>query len=167
MDFDGLTSMATLGRDFELLPATLAKLQYLCIDIPRCPRRLLFAWQLDLLHYWFALSLPEQQTDFKQYLDWRSRSTVLARGSAHTGATRLLGGNLSVEAPHPFCTHALTSRDLGILASLLHGKADKEIAVDLGISLRTVRYYLSRLFIAFGVHGRSELLSVFILQDPH
>lgn len=61
----------------------------------------------------------------------------------------------------------LTGRQREILALLLHGKSNKEIARELSISPLTVRNHISVLFRQFGVKRRKDLAEmVEVLQSP-
>ena len=51
----------------------------------------------------------------------------------------------------------LSPRQTEIVRHVLEGKADKQIALELSISLATVRTHLRRLFIKFGLSDRLEL----------
>ena len=53
---------------------------------------------------------------------------------------------------------ALPARQAEIVKHLMHGKSDKQIAHELGISLATVRTHLSRLFRRFDSSDRMELI---------
>ncbi len=58
-------------------------------------------------------------------------------------------------------THVqLTPRELATLRSLADGKANKEIASELGISERTVKTHLGHLFEKLGVTSRTEAIKV-------
>jgi DNA-binding CsgD family transcriptional regulator len=61
---------------------------------------------------------------------------------------------------------ALNSRQAEILAMLCSGKRNKEIAYQLGLSERTVKWYISQLFLIFGVFNRTELVVV-VCKDLH
>jgi two-component system NarL family response regulator len=54
----------------------------------------------------------------------------------------------------------LTPRELSALRLMADGKANKEIAVDLGISERTVKTHLGHLFEKLGVTSRTEAVKV-------
>ena len=54
----------------------------------------------------------------------------------------------------------LTPRELSALRLMADGKANKEIAVDLGISERTVKAHLGHLFEKLGVTSRTEAVKV-------
>ncbi|MFC3682471.1 response regulator [Hydrogenophaga luteola] len=56
---------------------------------------------------------------------------------------------------------SLTPQQLVVLAQLLEGHSNKEIARRTGLSNGTVRNYVSEVFIAFAVHSRSQLLAMF------
>jgi DNA-binding NarL/FixJ family response regulator len=58
-------------------------------------------------------------------------------------------------------THVqLTPRELATLRSMADGKANKEIATELGISERTVKTHLGHLFEKLGVTSRTEAIKV-------
>ena len=58
-------------------------------------------------------------------------------------------------------THVqLTPRELSALQLMADGKANKEIAADLGISERTVKTHLGHLFEKLGVTSRTEAVKV-------
>lgn len=52
----------------------------------------------------------------------------------------------------------LTPRERDVLHLLTSGKADKEIALALGVTTRTVRYHISNLFRKANVFTRAELI---------
>jgi DNA-binding NarL/FixJ family response regulator len=54
----------------------------------------------------------------------------------------------------------LTQRELEVLRLVASGKADKEIATALRISVRTVRYHVSNIFRKVKVSTRAELIVV-------
>lgn len=54
----------------------------------------------------------------------------------------------------------LTARERDVLHGLLHGKSNKMIALDLGISPRTVEIYRAHLMDKLGTHSLSETLKV-------
>jgi DNA-binding NarL/FixJ family response regulator len=51
----------------------------------------------------------------------------------------------------------LTDREREVLARVLQGQSNDEIATGLGIAVKTVETYLSRMFGRFGVSSRTEL----------
>ena len=51
----------------------------------------------------------------------------------------------------------LTEREHAILAGVIRGRSNDELALDLGIARKTVEAYLSRLFARYGVMTRTEL----------
>jgi len=46
----------------------------------------------------------------------------------------------------------------------LEGFSEKEVAVELGISVNTVHCYVKRIYLRFGVNTRAELLGIFIKE---
>jgi DNA-binding NarL/FixJ family response regulator len=53
----------------------------------------------------------------------------------------------------------LSRREREVLISILNGLTNKEIASELHISERTVKFHVSRLFQKFGAHRRSDLIA--------
>lgn len=51
----------------------------------------------------------------------------------------------------------LTKREHDVLAGVVNGRSNDEIAADLGVSRKTVEVYLSRLFVRSGAQSRTEL----------
>ncbi|QNP47421.1 PAS and helix-turn-helix domain-containing protein [Diaphorobacter aerolatus] len=64
--------------------------------------------------------------------------------------------DISAERP---VTTALTARERQIAQFLVSGKSSKQIAADLGISLRTVEAHRGRLIRKFDVSGTNELIA--------
>jgi DNA-binding NarL/FixJ family response regulator len=52
----------------------------------------------------------------------------------------------------------LSERQAQIVRLLVQGKADKQIAYELGVSTSTIRTYMDRLFRRFNLHDRVELI---------
>jgi DNA-binding NarL/FixJ family response regulator len=59
---------------------------------------------------------------------------------------------------------ALTPRQLDVLRLIAQGKRMKEIAADLGISVRTVEGHKSQLHIALGAESTADLIKFAIKQ---
>jgi len=53
---------------------------------------------------------------------------------------------------------ALSPQQARIVGLILRGMRDKQIAAELGLSVPTVRTYLSRVFVRVGVQDRVELI---------
>ena len=58
---------------------------------------------------------------------------------------------------------ALTAQEYRLLAEVAKGKTDKEAAAELGLSPKTARNYLDRIFSKLGVHTRTEAATIFIV----
>lgn len=56
---------------------------------------------------------------------------------------------------------ALAARELRVLAEVAQGKTDKEVAVALGLTTKTARNYLDRIFAKLNVHTRTEAALLF------
>lgn len=55
------------------------------------------------------------------------------------------------------CPASLSPRQREVLHSVIHNRANKEIASKLNITVRTVKFHISTLLSKFGVESRSEL----------
>jgi DNA-binding CsgD family transcriptional regulator len=60
------------------------------------------------------------------------------------------------------CRIEFAPRQREILALVAEGLADKEIAVKLGVSARTVRTHLERLYQRYGLHSRSAAVALWM-----
>jgi DNA-binding CsgD family transcriptional regulator len=72
-------------------------------------------------------------------------------------------GHMPLAAPAP---PGLPPRLGQVLDRLLRGAAVKRVAVDLGLSVWTVREHVQRLYRHFGVNGRDELMARFVDGRP-
>lgn len=61
---------------------------------------------------------------------------------------------------------ALSTQERRVLALVVEGKTNKEIGVDLGLSEKTVRNYLSNAFQKLGVSRRSQAAVLFSKAEP-
>ena len=85
---------------------------------------------------------------------------VFFRGGGPIQAQDLRRQRESSTAPRP--SLALTPRQGEIVECIASGMPDKQIAVRLGISQRTVRTHIERLFRTAGVHSRAQAVAVFL-----
>jgi DNA-binding NarL/FixJ family response regulator len=70
-------------------------------------------------------------------------------------ASKLLQRMASPAAP-PAASGALTAREAQVLRLLAHGRANKEIAAELVISERTVKFHVSSILAKLGAGNRTE-----------
>jgi ATP/maltotriose-dependent transcriptional regulator MalT len=75
----------------------------------------------------------------------------------HQELCQLIGRQLALTTPGPEVA-SLPSQLRRVLACLMQGDAEKQIASRLGISRHTVSRHLQRLYGRFGVHSRGELM---------
>jgi DNA-binding CsgD family transcriptional regulator len=61
---------------------------------------------------------------------------------------------------------ALAPRVQATLVRLLRGESEKAVAAALGISVHTVHSYVKRIYRAYGVQSRAELLATFLSSPP-
>ncbi len=73
------------------------------------------------------------------------------QGAGHVAWSAGLDGPCCIEFPPRQCE---------ILALLADGLADKEIAARLGLSTRTIRTHLERLYSRYGIHSRSAAVAL-------
>jgi two-component system, NarL family, nitrate/nitrite response regulator NarL len=62
-------------------------------------------------------------------------------------------------------TRSLSPQQLQIVQAIVAGCSNKDIALDLAVSERTVKYHLTRIFNKFGVAGRIELARYSLEND--
>ncbi|MDI6868669.1 MAG: helix-turn-helix transcriptional regulator [Coprothermobacterota bacterium] len=55
----------------------------------------------------------------------------------------------------------LTKKEMGVLDQLLQGKSNREIAVSLNISEKTVEKHLTSVYQKLGVSGRAEAITFY------
>jgi DNA-binding CsgD family transcriptional regulator len=58
-----------------------------------------------------------------------------------------------------------SEREKDVVKLLLQGRGNKQIALELGISTRTVEFHLSNIYAKLGVHSRSEAILKFTESD--
>jgi len=58
----------------------------------------------------------------------------------------------------------LSPQELKTLRLLLEGHSEKEVALELGISVNTVHCYVKRIYARFGVNTRAELMGFWIKE---
>jgi two-component system, NarL family, response regulator DevR len=62
--------------------------------------------------------------------------------------------------------HKLTPQELRVLQEVALGKTDKQVALDLALSPKTVRNYLDHVFEKLGVSTRTEAAVIWLKQTP-
>ena len=110
----------------------------------------------------FVLSAMEAGADGYLLKESGSQRILAAIHSILSGGTvfdpvvtRGVVGNLrSGSSANPL--DDLTSRETLLLAEVAKGKTDKEVAVALGLTTKTARNYLDRIFTKLDVHTRTE-----------
>jgi DNA-binding NarL/FixJ family response regulator len=60
-----------------------------------------------------------------------------------------------------FETNQFSEREKDVIKLLLQGKGNKQIALELGISNRTVEFHLSNIYAKLGINTRSEAILKF------
>jgi DNA-binding NarL/FixJ family response regulator len=69
---------------------------------------------------------------------------------------RLAANKTRHNAASPDPLLGLSAQELRLLAEVAQGKTDKEAAATLGLTAKTARNYLDRIFTKLGVHTRTE-----------
>jgi DNA-binding CsgD family transcriptional regulator len=57
--------------------------------------------------------------------------------------------------------HRLSDREAQVVRCVVAGMSNKDLAVQLGITMATVKAHLTRVFQKLGVHGRGELIAAY------
>lgn len=60
---------------------------------------------------------------------------------------------------------SLTDKEARLLAEVAQGRTDKQAAAALGVSFKTARNYLDRIFAKLGVHNRTEAALIYMRQQ--
>lgn len=86
-----------------------------------------------------------------------------ALGDLTKKATRLLDAGQTIKGQTGM---KLTRRETEVLEGVLHSLANKEIAIKLNLSERTVKFHVSSLLAKFNVRGRMELMRETLRMRP-
>jgi two-component system response regulator DevR len=76
--------------------------------------------------------------------------------------SRQMAAWTNARPPMPAGLKALTPQERRLLAEVAKGKTDKEAAAELGLTAKTARNYLDRIFSKLGVHTRTEAATAYI-----
>jgi DNA-binding CsgD family transcriptional regulator len=79
-------------------------------------------------------------------------------------APRWSGGGGAIEGPQRNAPH-FTDRESQIIGLIANGRTNKQVAVALGISVKTVGTHLQRLYQRRGIHNRSEAVVAWLISD--
>ncbi|WP_165251503.1 helix-turn-helix transcriptional regulator [Paludisphaera soli] len=91
--------------------------------------------------------------------DFKARERLLVR-ETHAAVARHIGGALA--GHEDVSARALPPRARQVLACLLQGDTDKQVAARLRLSVLTVNSYTKAVYRHFGVRGRAELMARWI-----
>jgi DNA-binding CsgD family transcriptional regulator len=113
----------------------------------------------------------DEQRDFRRSLDGAARTLALRLSSAHRILSIELAAEddednatlvLALDTPGPaatiVCLPGLTPRENEVLGWIAQGKTNPEIAIILGLSVRTVYKHVENLFAKLGVGNRAEAM---------
>ena len=109
---------------------------------------------MDVIRRGAAAYVPK----FVRPSDLASLIRQVASGSVLMGGNRLVGALAGVEQPAAASkpAHGLTDRELEVLNLVAQGKTNSDIARELFITTKTVKYHLSGVFSKLGVRNRTE-----------
>ncbi len=109
---------------------------------------------MDVIRRGAAAFVPK----FVRPTDLASLVRQVASGSVLMGGNRLVGALAGVEqaAAPSKPTYGLTGRELEVLDLVAQGKTNSDIARELFITTKTVKYHLSGVFSKLGVRNRTE-----------
>ncbi len=85
--------------------------------------------------------------------------TVLSR-SVSQSLINYIFSNIKSTTASRTAIDKLTSKELEILKLMARGTSNKEIAVKLGLSLRSVKSYIVNLFLKLDVNSRTEAIAI-------
>ncbi len=77
--------------------------------------------------------------------------SIIAKLLAHTGQT-------GKESAKPRREHLLSAREMQVMRLVAKGMSNKDIAVHLGLTVRTVKAHLSNIFVKLDVASRTEAI---------
>jgi DNA-binding NarL/FixJ family response regulator len=117
---------------------------------------------------WAAEILAQSCDDPQLVLDELHKISVEGDSSSlfHERVTALLGKFGIVVPAAGVDPKPLSSNELRVIELVKKGHTNRQIAVELGISVKTVEYWLTRLFSRMGCRSRVELATV-SLDGPH
>ncbi len=114
------------------------------------------------------LSMHEEETLVRQAMDAGARGYVLKNAmdlDLGTAIRRVAAGETVLDRQFSRPTglkgerdHGLTERELEILRLIVDGKSNKEIAVELDLSVNTVAAHRANIMDALGIHKTAELV---------
>ncbi len=106
------------------------------------------------LHAWGVLSLEARADELAAGIAAVAEGLWVGAPGLVAGWMRLSkrGEGLGEESP----AEPLTAREKEVLQNMAEGLANKQIALELGISEHTVKFHLSALYAKFGVSSRTE-----------
>jgi two-component system, NarL family, response regulator LiaR len=165
---DGLAALDLLQRasvDVLLLDLRMPRMDgFACLDAvaskwPALPVIILTVEEdpkvgMDVIRRGAAAYVPK----FVRPSDLASLVRQVASGSVLMGGNRLVGALASAEqtAVPDRPAHGLTDRELEVLELVAQGKTNSDIARELFITTKTVKYHLSAVFSKLGVRNRTE-----------
>jgi NarL family two-component system response regulator LiaR len=100
-----------------------------------------------------------------------AQEIVSAIRAAHQGDTILaqaaMKALISAKSTKPSADFNLKERELDILALLVEGLTNAEIAQKIGISLSTVKFHISTIFLKLKVQSRTEAVAIAVEHGLH
>ena len=163
---------AQIVRTVTEAPADVVVLNFTTVDLPAATAAIRAVHEVPII----AVSVSQTVTDVTQCAELGLAGFVLADDSvadllalistADAGETTcppravpMLMQALQRQAGASSATTPLTAREREIAALLDEGLANKEIAVRLGITPRTVKNHLHHVYEKLGVHSRGEVVA--------
>lgn len=103
-----------------------------------------------------------------RYDELRAVDVAAARRDARTGRGHVPSRDATARLEQLQAAWSLTARQAEVLAVLATGRANKEIAEELGCSSRTVEVHVAQILRKAGVDGRASLIALFwAAADDH
>lgn len=92
-----------------------------------------------------------------------ARAGVVTPQPVRASAT---SGGLSSGAPEPSRWEQLTGQERRVFELVGRGHSNREVAQTTGLTEKTVRNYLSRVFDKMGIRRRSQLVALYVSRQP-
>jgi DNA-binding CsgD family transcriptional regulator len=109
------------------------------------------------LFYWHISTLASSaaEAELRRLIAETQEATAVSQPGANSNWSRKAGLSEAFVAKYGLSAQERRALELAIL-----GKVDKEIAVDMGIALSTVKSYMHRVYVKTDTYGRGGVFSL-------
>jgi DNA-binding NarL/FixJ family response regulator len=164
---DALSQIQSLAFDVVMLDINMPGRRTIdvvreIVTLPHCPRVMILTGHNDPEYIMAMLKAGAKGYVLKDESPENISVAVraVARGEVWlSGPVLMQVVNHQVSEPEEPVMPLLSARESQVLAQLIQGKDNQEIADHLGISERTVRFHLRNIYDKLGVRGRGEAMA--------